>query len=79
MQSVWVCRAAAEAHVSGRIFFLQRLFFFHLVGRFCETPSECRLMQRASDTDALQLLDLTLEASRDTDAALARRRVTAAE
>ena len=46
MQPVRVCRAAAEAHVSGRVFFLERLFFFHLVGRFCETPSECRIMQR---------------------------------
>jgi hypothetical protein len=54
------------------------LFFFHLVGRFCETPVECYLM-KASDTDALQLLELTLRATPDTDAALARRKATAAE
>ena len=76
MQPVRVCRAAAEAHVSGRVFFLKRRFFFHLVGRFCETPSE---YTKASDTDALQLLELTLLATGDTDAALARRKVTAVE
>ena len=76
MQAVRVCRAAAETHVSRRILFLKRLFFFHLVGRFCETPSE---YATASDADALQLLELTLLANRDTDAALARRRVTAGE
>jgi hypothetical protein len=79
MQPVRICRAAAEAHVSGRVIFLQRLFFFHLVGRFCETPTECRLMRRASDTDALQLIDLTLEAIRDTDATQARCKVNAVE
>ncbi len=46
MQAVGVCRAATEANISRRIFFLKRLFFFHFVGRFCETPSECCLMQR---------------------------------
>ena len=76
MQPVRVCRATAEAHVSGRVFFLKRLFFFHVVGRFCETPSE---YAKASDTDALQLLELKLRASPDTDAVLARRRVTAVE
>jgi len=46
MQAVRVCHPATEAHVSGRIFFLKRLGSIHVVGRFCETPCECRLMQR---------------------------------
>jgi len=29
VQAVRICRAAAEAHVSGRIFFLKRLFSIH--------------------------------------------------
>ena len=78
MQPVRVCRAAAEAHVSGRVFFLERLFFFHLVGRFCETPSELHMQRRLTQTP-LQLLELTLRATPDTDAALARRKVSAAE
>jgi len=74
MQPVRVCGAAAEAHVFRRVLFLERLFFFHLVGRFCETPSE---YAKASDTDALQLVEFTLRATQDRDGALARRKVTA--
>ena len=54
MQAVRVCRAATEANIFRRIFFLERLFFFHLVGRLCETPSERCVNAKASDTDALQ-------------------------
>ena len=79
MQAVRVCRAATEAYVSGRIFFLKRLFFFHLVGRFCETPFECRLMQRRLTQTPYNCSISRSWATRDTDAALARRRVTAAE
>ena len=80
MQAVGVCRAAAEAHVAWRIFFLKRLFGVHLVGRltrslplsrsnelpiyvarvpaasFWEMPFECFIIQKASDTDALQFV-----------------------
>jgi hypothetical protein len=54
VQSVRICRAATETHVFRCVLFLERLFLFHFVGRFCETPSERGVNAKASDTDALQ-------------------------
>ena len=44
MQASRICRTAAEANVFRCVLFLERLFYFHLGGRFCETPPECCLM-----------------------------------
>ena len=41
MQAVWICRAAAEANVSRRIFFLERLF--HLQRRSVTAETDISL------------------------------------
>jgi hypothetical protein len=56
VQSIRVCGAATPAGVVRCILFLKRLFFFHLLGRFRETPSAMSGRAKASDTDALQFL-----------------------
>jgi len=66
--------AAPEAHVFRRVFFLKRLLF-HLVGRFCETPFECFVIQRRLAQTPYNFT----QATRDTGATLAPRRVIADE
>ena len=78
MQAVWICLAAAEANIFRCVLFLERFFFFHFVGRFCETSTERCVMQRRLTQTPYNLLHIT-RATRDMDAGLARRRMTAVE